>query len=241
MSVASGELSIERVSSAYDRGSPVLKAVSLTAAPAQITALIGANGAGKSSLLKTAMGYLAPLSGRILFNGQNIVGLRPDLICARGIGYLMEGHSIFPSLTVEENLLLGMWPRRRERERVASALATAYDKAPVLHERRHTAAGLLSGGQQRILELERLYMMRPSLVLMDEPSLGLAPKLAEAMFRRVLSFRDDGITVLLIDQNVRRVVELADRVYVLQLGEIKLEGTGRDLSANIEQIVKEFI
>jgi len=236
-----GELSVVQLRSAYDRGAPVLKDVSLRVEPRSITALIGANGAGKSSLFKSVMGYLKPLSGRVSYNGEDITGLRPDLACERGVGYLMEGHSIFPSLTVEENLMLGMWPWRRDRRKVLEALATAFEKAPLLHERRHTPAGLLSGGQQRILELERLYMTKPSLVLMDEPSLGLAPKLAEQMFRRVVSFRDEGITVLLIDQNLRRVAEIADQVYVLQLGEIKLESSGREVSSNIAQIVKEFI
>jgi branched-chain amino acid transport system ATP-binding protein len=235
------QLSLDRLRSAYDGSVLVVKDVSLDVSPGSITALIGANGAGKSSLLKSVMGYLKPQSGRVLFNGKDITGLRPDLTSRLGVSYLMEGHSVFPSLTVEENLLLGMWPWRRDRVKVASALARAYQRAPLLSERRQSPAGLLSGGQQRILELERLYMSHPSLVLMDEPSLGLAPKLAEDMFQRVLSFRDEGIAVLLVDQNLRRVVELADRVYVLQLGEIKVEGTGREISSNIERIVKHFI
>jgi branched-chain amino acid transport system ATP-binding protein len=227
--------------SGYERDVPVVKDVSATAAPASITGLIGANGAGKSSFLKSVLGYLKPERGRVLFEGKDITGFQPDVSCSLGIGYLMEGHSVFPSLTVEENLLLGMWPWRRDRVRVAAALQRAYDRAPVLNERRKTSAGLLSGGQQRILELERLYMTDPTLILLDEPSLGLAPKLAEETFERIVEFRKEGIAVVLIDQNVRRVLEIADYAYVLQLGEVVLEGTGKKLSKDVENIVKDFI
>ena len=127
-------------------------------------------------LFKSILGYLKPRSGRVIFSGEDITGYRPDLNCGRGIGYLMEGHSIFPAMTVEENLLLGVWPLRHDRMRVASALEKAYDNAPILRERRRTNAGLLSGGQQRILEIERIGMTTPSLIMLDEPSLGLAPK-----------------------------------------------------------------
>lgn len=234
-------LAVEGLRSGYERDVPVVKDVSATAAPASITGLIGANGAGKSSFLKSVLGYLKPERGRVLFEGKDITGFQPDVSCSLGIGYLMEGHSVFPSLTVEENLLLGMWPWRRDRVRVAAALQRAYDRAPVLNERRKTSAGLLSGGQQRILELERLYMTDPTLILLDEPSLGLAPKLAEETFERIVEFRKEGIAVVLIDQNVRRVLEIADYAYVLQLGEVVLEGTGKKLSKDVENIVKDFI
>jgi len=225
----------------YERDVPVIKDVSLKVPAAAIVGLIGANGAGKSSLLKSILGYLKPDRGHVHFNDQEVTGSRPDLSCSLGIGYLMEGHSVFPSLSVEENLVLGMWPWRSDRSRVRQALERAYERAPFLWERRQSRAGVLSGGQQRILELERLYMTDPKLALLDEPSLGLSPKLAEETFQRVESFREDGIAVVLIDQNVRRVLELSDYAYVLQLGEIKLEGAGKTLFKNVENIVKEFI
>ena len=232
---------MERVRAGYERDVAVLKDVSIAARDGTVTGIIGANGAGKSTLLKAVLGYLKPRAGRVVFSGRDITGQRPDLSCGRGIGYLMEGHSIFPAMTVEENLLLGMWPTRRQRGRVRAALAKAYDRAPMLRERRRTNAGLLSGGQQRILEIERLGMTEPSLVMLDEPSLGLAPKLTEEMFQRVVRFRDDGVSVVLVDQNVRRLAQIADHVYVLQLGEVRLEGSGAAIAAEIEDIVKEFI
>lgn len=234
-------LVVEDLRSGYERDVPVVKDVSMRAAPGSVTGLIGANGAGKSSFLKTILGYLKPQGGKVVFEGREITGFRPDVSCSLGIGYLMEGHSVFPSLSVEENLTLGMWPWRSDRTRVRLALERAYDRAPVLKQRRQTSAGLLSGGQQRILELERLYMTDPSLILLDEPSLGLAPKLAGETFDRVEGFSKEGIAVVLIDQNVRRVLEIADYAYVLQLGEVMLEGTGKSLSEDVENIVKEFI
>jgi branched-chain amino acid transport system ATP-binding protein len=234
-------LTAERLRSGYERDVFVVKDVTVKVPPATVVGVIGANGAGKSSLIKTLLGYLKPQSGRVMYNDEDITSSRPDLAAVRGIGYLMEGHSIFPSLTVEENLLLGMWPWRRNRSRVAAALNSAYSHAPLLKQRRQTSAGLLSGGQQRILEIERLAMSSPKLALMDEPSLGLSPKLAEQIFLRVDGFRRSGTAVLLIDQNVRRVAELADYVYVLQLGTVKLEAPGPEISSRIEQIVKEFI
>ena len=241
MSDIASRLSVEDLRAGYERDVAVLKDISVEVADGKVTGIIGANGAGKSTLLKSVLGYLKPQKGRVIFAGEDITGHRPDLSCGRGIGYLMEGHSIFPAMTVEENLVLGVWPWRRDRARVKAALEKAYARAPILKERRQTSAGLLSGGQQRILEIERLCMIDPSLIMLDEPSLGLAPLLVEAMFERVLQFRNDGISVILIDQNVRRVVNIADYVYVLQLGEIKLEGTGEALAKDIDEIVKEFI
>ena len=234
-------LVVEDLHAGYERGTPVVRDITMTVAAGSVTGLIGANGAGKSSFLKAVFGFLKPQGGRVLFEGSDITGIRPDVSFAMGIGYLMEGHSVFPSLSVEENLLLGMWPWRSDRSRVQTALERAYNRAPVLKERRRSSAGLLSGGQQRILELERLYMADPSLILLDEPSLGLAPKLAQETFDRIAGFREQGIVVVLIDQNVRKVLELADYAYVLQLGEVKAEGTGGELLGDVESIVKDFI
>ncbi len=241
MSGTASRLSVQQLHCGYERDVAVLKDVSIEIADGRVTGVIGANGAGKSTLFKSILGYLKPRSGRVIFSGEDITGYRPDLNCGRGIGYLMEGHSIFPAMTVEENLLLGVWPLRHDRMRVASALEKAYDNAPMLRERRRTNAGLLSGGQQRILEIERIGMTTPSLIMLDEPSLGLAPKLTEEMFQRVLQFRTENIAVILIDQNIRRVAQIADYIYVLQLGEIKLQGSGEEIASDIEEIVKEFI
>jgi len=234
-------LQVEGLKSGYERDVPVIEDINMRVSSGSVTGLIGANGAGKSSLLKTILGYLKPEAGRILYEGKDIAGLRPDLSSSLGISYLMEGHSIFPGLSVEENLLLGMWPWRRDRARVRLAIERAFERAPMLRQRRRASAGLLSGGQQRILELERIYMTNPSLIMLDEPSLGLAPNLAGEMFDRIEDFRKEGITVILIDQNVRRVIETSDYVYVLQLGKIMTEGKGEILSRDVENIVKDFI
>ena len=241
MSTDQPSLAIESLRSGYEQDVPVVKDVSLRVPAGSVVGMVGANGAGKSSLLKTILGYLSPQGGKVLFEGRDITGFRPDENCSLGIGYLMEGHSVFSGLTVEENLLLGMWPWRSDRARVRTALERTYDRAPLLKQRRQAAAGLLSGGQQRILELERLYMSGPSLILLDEPSLGLAPKLAEETFERVTEFSREGIAVVLVDQNVRRVFEIADYAYVLRLGEVTVEGTGETLSKDVESIVKDFI
>ena len=241
MNTGQPRLLVEDLHSGYEQDVPVVKGISIRVAAGTVVGMIGANGAGKSSFLKSVLGYLKPHGGKVLFEGEDITGFRPDVSCSLGIGYLMEGHSVFSGLTVEENLLLGMWPWRMDRARVRMALERTYDRAPFLKERRQTAAGLLSGGQQRILELERVYMTGPSLILLDEPSLGLAPRLAQETFDRIASFSKEGIAVVLIDQNVRRVLEIADFAYVLQLGEVTIEGAGRTLSENVESIVKDFI
>lgn len=234
-------LVVEAVYAGYDQEVDVLKGVSLDGPPGQIIGLIGANGAGKSTLLRTICGYVAPRRGHVRFDSEDVTGVRPEVLCGQRVGYLMEGHSVFPGMSVEDNLVLGAWLWRRDRTKVQNAVENAYTRAPILKELRHKNAGVLSGGQQRILEIERLCMTRPSIILLDEPSLGLAPKLAESIFTRASGFRDEGATVVLVDQNARRVVELADHVYVMRLGQIQLEGKSSEFRGRIDEIVKEFI
>ena len=241
MNEASPRLSVDDLCVGYDRDVDVLKNISVQVEGGQIVGIVGANGAGKSTLLRTLPGYLRPRLGRIVFGGEEVTGKRPDLICGRGIGYLMEGHTIFPRMNVEENLLLGAWPFRRQSREVGDALERAYGRVPWLKERRTVNAGLLSGGQQRILEIERLCMTSPSLILLDEPSLGLAPKLAEHVFERALAFKSDGTSVIFIDQNIRRVIEISDYVYVIKLGEIRRQGPGHSLIGDVGEIVKDMI
>ena len=241
MNKAVPRLGVDDLCVGYDRDVDVLKHVSLQVEDGQIIGIVGANGAGKSTLLRTITGYLKPRLGRVVFSGEEVTGKRPDLVCGRGIGYLMEGHTIFPRMNVEENLLLGAWPFRRQSRQVGDALERAYGRAPWLKERRMVNAGLLSGGQQRILEIERLCMTSPSLILLDEPSLGLAPKLAEHVFERALAFKSDGTSVILIDQNIRRVIEISDHVYVIKLGEIQRQGPGHSLIGDVGEIVKGMI
>ncbi|HEV2501824.1 MAG TPA: ATP-binding cassette domain-containing protein [Mesorhizobium sp.] len=219
----------------------MLQGVSLRVEPGSLVGLIGANGAGKSTLMNSICGFLRPRSGAVNMNGRDVIGLPPDELLSTGVGYLMEGHSTFPAMTVEENLALGCWQWRGDRKRVAKAVDEVFLRSPFLKERRLTAAGLMSGGQQRILEIERLYMTEPTLILLDEPSIGLSPKLSSELLARADGFRTAGAAVLLVDQNARRVAELADYVYVMQLGRIVTEGAANEIRKSIDDIVREFI
>jgi branched-chain amino acid transport system ATP-binding protein len=234
-------LDVEEVRAGYASGADVLKGVSLAVEAGAVTGLIGANGAGKSTLLKTICGFLKRRAGSIGFNGAALDKLRPAELAGRRIAYLMEGHSVFPSLTVEENLILGTWAFRKDRARVKRALERAFDHSSVLQSKRHSRAGLLSGGQQRILEMERLSLNDPSLVILDEPSLGLAPKLVHEVFARITAMAEEGAGVLVVDQSARHVCAASQQLYVLRLGEILVKGPAAKLSADIDELVRNFI
>lgn len=225
----------------YDGDVDTLSGVSIDVAPGQLVGVIGPNGAGKSTLLKSIGRLVGLSSGSIALDGKDMRGIGPHELARRGVGYLMEGHSVFPGMSVEENLLLGAWSIRGNASGVRAAVESAFGRAPILKEKRKINAGLLSGGQQRILEIERLYMTRPRLIILDEPSIGLSPKLAEEMLQQIVDFRDQGAAVLLVDQNARRIAQVADFIYVMQLGSIRIQGPGQELLPNIDRIVSEFI
>ncbi len=209
---------------AYD----VLKGLSLRVAAGEIVAIIGPNGAGKSTVFKTIYGFLRPRKGDVLLAGEAITGAAPESMCHRGLTYVPQGRSLFPQMTVEENLELGAFIRA-DRGAVARDLARLGAQFPVLREKRTRLAGSLSGGEQQIVELARGLMLRPKLMLIDEPSIGLAPKFVEHTFGTIRRLRDLGTTILIVEQNARRVLEIADRAYVIELGKNRLEGTGREL------------
>ncbi|WP_428031624.1 ABC transporter ATP-binding protein [Ancylobacter sp.] len=234
-------LDIESVRAGYSTGADVLKGVSLQVGAGAVTGLIGANGAGKSTLLKTVCGFLKRRGGSVGFDGQALEGVGPSDLAGKKIAYLMEGHSVFPSLTVEENLILGTWAFRKDRPRVKRALERAFDQSSVLQAKRHSRAGLLSGGQQRILEMERLALNEPRLVILDEPSLGLAPKLVHEVFARIATMAAEGAGVLVVDQSARHVCAASRHLYVLRLGEIIVEGPAAVLAADIDEMVRNFI
>jgi branched-chain amino acid transport system ATP-binding protein len=192
----------------------------------ELVCLLGANGAGKSTTLKTISGLLAPRSGRVVFDGEAISGLAAPAIVRRGIAHCPEGRRVFPYLTVEENLRIGAWTRR---DGVAAELDAVVAHFPILGERRRQAAGTLSGGEQQMLAIGRALMSRPRLLLLDEPSLGLAPAAADATFRIVGDIRDRGTTVLMVEQNAYAALRMADRAYVMETGRITLAGAARDL------------
>jgi branched-chain amino acid transport system ATP-binding protein len=227
-------LVIENVHAAY--GAIVaLRSVSLTVHEGETVGVVGANGAGKSTLLKVITGVLRPTEGTIQFQGESIVGQSPESIVRRGLSLVPEGRRIFPSLTVQENLRLGA-ATRTDRVGVQQDMEEMCRRFPILRERFHQVGGTLSGGEQQQLAIARALMSRPKLLLLDEPSLGLAPVLVDSMFEMIEQLRERGMTILLVEQNVRRTLALVDRAYLMNTGIIEFSGRPDDLlqQADIE-------
>lgn len=219
-------LRLEEVSVAYGRVT-ALAGVSLEVRPGELVSLIGANGAGKSTTLKTVSGVLRPLTGRITWDGEPIHGLSPREILRRGIAHCPEGRRVFPHLTVRENLVMGALLRRDDG--VAQDMEALFARFPRLRERMSQAAGTLSGGEQQMLAIARALMSRPRLVMFDEPSLGLAPNLVELVFEIVQEIRCEGVMVLMVEQNALAALRLCDRAYLLETGRVVRVGTGAEL------------
>ena len=211
----------------------VLDGVSLAVDEGELVALIGANGAGKTTVLRTISGILAPSAGTITFRGKPIHGADPDVIVRLGIAHCPEERKIWPQMTVQEHLELGAFIRA-DRGEIARDMARIFDTFPVLKERREQLAGTLSGGQQQMLAIGRALMSRPTLVLFDEPSLGLAPIMVETIGTMIAGIRERGTTVLLVEQNASLALRLADRAYVLETGRITLTGPAPALIENPE-------
>ena len=203
-------------------GVEAVHGVSFAANAGEVTALIGANGAGKSSTLAAISGVV-PARGRIRFDGHDIAGAPPHAIVRAGVIQVPEGREILARMTVEENLLMGL----RDGER--SALGSAYERFPILRERRALLAGSLSGGEQQMLAIARALLARPRLLLLDEPSLGLAPLVVKRVFDTLAELKRQGVTMLLVEQNALRALRLADRAYVMELGRVVMRGTGHEL------------
>ena len=223
-------LRLEGVAARYGRIS-ALDGVTLTVGAGEFVCLIGANGAGKTTTLKTISGLLHPVAGRILWDGDEIHSLPPQEILRRGIAHCPEGRRVFPHMTVRENLEMGAYVRADAAE-VAVDLERVFAHFPILAERRRQAAGTLSGGEQQMLAIGRALMARPRLILFDEPSLGLAPTLVEAVFQIIAGIQKDGTTVLMVEQNAYMALQLATRAYVMETGRITLEGPAADLARN---------
>lgn len=219
-------LQLEDIHAGYDRRE-VIRGVSLHVRPSEIVAMIGPNGAGKSTLLKTIFGFLKPTAGQVRLDGEPIAGRTPPEILRRGVCYVMQGYSILPNLTVEENLELGAYVRadRRVRRDVERLLGLF----PILRERRRQRARVLSGGERRMLELARVLLLDPRLVLLDEPTIGLAPRVIDEVYRIVHDLRGRGIALLVVEQNARTALRNADRAYVLEQGRIRFEGSGEEI------------
>lgn len=207
-------------------GIEAVKGISLEVPEKSIITLIGANGAGKSTTLRAVAGLVRPAGGRITFQGEELVGLSPDKIVPKGITLVPEGRRVFPDMTVLENLKIGAYLRKDDLE---EDLRWIYDLFPRLKERSWQAAGTLSGGEQQMLAVGRALMSRPKLIMMDEPSLGLAPLIVKGIFEIVKEINRQGVTILLIEQNANMALHTADMGYVLETGRISLSGPGRDL------------
>jgi branched-chain amino acid transport system ATP-binding protein len=208
----------------YYKDLNILQGVSLSARDAQITAVLGPNGVGKSTLLKSIFGFVKPHRGEICLDGQDIVGTPAHQLVHLGISYIPQQQSVFPHMTVEENLELGAWSFRRDSERIREKIEANYERFPILRERRRSPAGELSGGMQRMVELGRVMMTDPQLILVDEPTAGLAIMLARDIYELLVKLKDEGVTILLVDQNIRQAIEIADYVYILELGRNRHEG-----------------
>ncbi len=218
---------------------PALHGVTFEVKERELVSIVGANGAGKSTTLKTIVGALSPVSGNIEFNGLDITGRHSPEIVRLGITYVPEARHIFGPLTVEENLLLGAFILQ-SKEEVEEGLEFVYRLFPRLEERKKQQGGTLSGGEQQMLAIGRGLMSNPKLLMLDEPSLGLMPKLVDEMLGAVAKLKDSGKTILLVEQNVREALELSDRGYVLQTGRTIHQGTGKEL-LNAEVIKKAFL
>jgi branched-chain amino acid transport system ATP-binding protein len=212
----------------------VLRRVSLHVNPGEIVTIIGANGAGKSTLLKTITGLVSAQAGDIEFNGRNIRHVPTEQIVRDGCSLVPEGRQVFPAMPVSENLLLGAYVqlKRGKKHEVERDLEHVYGIFPILKQREHQLAGTLSGGEQQMLAMARALMARPSLIMLDEPSMGLAPLMVKEIFNIIVRLREEGNTVLLVEQNARSALKIANRGYVLETGRIILEGEADDLLAN---------
>lgn len=209
----------------YYKDLHILQGVSVAAQPAQITTILGANGVGKSTLLKAIYGFLQPAAGEVRLRGQSLIGVPTHQRIDMGISYIPQQPSVFPFMTVEENLELGAWTFRDDPQRIQRKLAENYERFPQLEERRKSQAGELSGGMQRMVEVGRTLMTDPEVILVDEPTAGLAKLLSEDVYRMLVNLRDEeGITIVLVDQEIRQALKIADYVYVLELGRNKFEG-----------------
>jgi branched-chain amino acid transport system ATP-binding protein len=216
-------LEVRDLVAGYGSGPSILKGVNLTVESGQVQCIIGPNGAGKSTLLKTIVGLLTPREGKIIFKGQEIQRLRPDQVLQEGICLVPQERALFPNMTVRENLRMGGY-MLRDRRLMEQRIEAIFDRFPMLRERSHQKAGTLSGGQQQMLTMGRTLVLKPAVVMLDEPSLGLAPIIVERIFDIVQLFAESGLTVILVEQNARKGLEFSDWGCVLDLGKTMFDG-----------------
>lgn len=230
-------LHAEEVVAGYFPGVNILNGMNLTANAGDLVGIIGPNGAGKSTFLKAVFGLVAVRSGTIALNGHDITGLRADELVRRGVGFVPQTNNVFPSLTIEENLQMGIY---QDPKRFPERFEQVTGLFPMLGERRKQRAGSLSGGERQMVAMARALMMAPSLLLLDEPSAGLSPALQDEVFLRVKEINATGVTVVMVEQNARRCLQIVDRGYVLDQGRNAYEGTGADL-ANDPKVIELYL
>lgn len=223
-------LKVENITSGYTEVD-ILHGVSIRVKSGEIVSIIGPNGAGKSTLLKTIFGLLHPRQGAVTLKDQNITGMRPDKIVQCGISYVPQVKNVFPSLTTQENLEMGAFIRRDDYSR---RLEDVYALFPILYDRRTMQAGLLSGGQRQMVAMGRALMLDPQVLLLDEPSSGLAPRLVAMIFEKILEINATGVSIIIVEQNAREALKMAHFGYVLAMGQNVLDGPGRALLNNAE-------
>jgi len=234
-------LRVEAVVAGYYSGQTVLKGVTLDARPGQLTVVLGPNGAGKSTILRVLAGYLRPEAGRVLLDERDITRVPPHRRLDLGVAFLPQGRSVFPNLTVAQNVELGGWIHRRDHVRLRRAVETVYQRYPTVRQLRGRPAGSLSGGQQRSVEIARMMVADPSVILIDEPSAGLAPILADEIYQELAALKMEGRTILLVDQNVRAAVDIADYVYTLESGLNHLDGDRSRFEGDLGALIRGWL
>ncbi len=230
-------LLVDQLAVRYDRVE-VVHGISLAVAVGELVTIIGGNGAGKTSTLRAVAGQIAPAGGRILLEGRDVTRLPAHERARFGVALVPEGRRVFPGLSVDQNLLVGAYVRR-DRE-VASDLKRVKDLFPILRERAGQAAGTLSGGEQQMLAIARALMARPRIILMDEPSMGLAPRVVAAIYRTIAELKRQGVTILLVEQNARKALQVADRGYVLEAGRLTYQAPAAEL-ANTPEVRRAYL
>jgi ABC-type branched-subunit amino acid transport system ATPase component len=231
-------LSMENITAGYVEEIDVLNDISLEVKEGAITGIIGANGAGKSTILKTIFGFLHPRQGTINFQGEKIHGLQPFELKQMGISYMLQEYSTFPQLSIQDNLLLGAWTFRKDKKLVAERLSEIYGIFPVLSERRVEKATYLSGGYLRMLCVGKEIMSKPRLLMIDEPSVGLAPNIVTEIYDLLIQVGQQGTTILIVDQNIMKALEVSDYMYMLDMGQIKQGGPKKDFEEDIREMIK---
>lgn len=238
-------LELDHVCAEYFPGQPILRDLTLSPAAGELSVIIGPNGSGKSTALRVLAGLLRPTRGQVRLRAAGTstdVSAVPAQRRSRlGVSYLPQGHSVFPAMSVHDNLILGGWPVRRSRSALTSAVHDMYERYPALADKRHAQAGSLSGGQQRILELARALVPNPSVLLIDEPSAGVAPAVAAVMYRELDALRREGRTVILVDQDVRAALAIADTVHVLRAGRVDRSGPAAEVGGDLDGLVQDWL